>query len=123
MPGFDDHLRRLQNDLRDILRDRIAEAVALSRDNKAFAVERWVTPKHAPKKPDRWIKVYAQDEGGCQIYLKFKPKSGKKNTRWASVKKVPLLNLTEAELLSLKRYVWHPNDPENPLVVLAKCAK
>jgi hypothetical protein len=125
MPGFDAHLKRLNSTHVDLLRDRIMEAASLSKDGKVCGFERWVqNPDLGEDGPDTRVKVMAQDEGGCQIYVKLKPaKSKLKLTRWSVVKRIPLLHLSEEQLLWLKRFVWHPSDPENPLVVLARCAK
>ena len=125
MPGFDAHLSRLNSDLRGTIRDRISAAAALSKDGKAIGMDWWAAPeKHAPKRPDTRINVMGQDEGGTQIYVRFRPKThGVKGVSWPRTKRTPLLHLTEEQLLSLQRFVWHPNDPEAPLVILARCAK
>ena len=124
MPTFDEHLVWLTNSLRDLLRDRIMAAALLSKDRKVFGVERWANPEgHKKEEPFRWIHVMAEDEGGCQIYLRLKPTAGAPASRWMRAKRIPLLHLEEEDLLSLKKLVWYPNDPECPLVVLARCAK
>ena len=127
MPSFKEMHVGLVERYRLQLRDALLEATRLGEKRRARGFETWVKEPDlsSEENTDSRTQAVAWDEGGCQFYVQFVRKKRSRTRAEPHVLKdphIPLLHLTEPQLLALRRLRWWPEDPAPPLIVLARCA-